>query len=81
VMFHISIANQIPPVGYLTFADKFMILTYLILLVSFVVNITMIELKERKNERLVVRIHRLTEYSMLAVAPVLYALLFIFFMG
>ena len=25
VMFHISISNQIPPVGYLTFADKFMV--------------------------------------------------------
>ena len=34
-MFHVSISGQIPPVGYLTFADKFMVLTYLILLVSF----------------------------------------------
>ena len=35
VMFHVSISGQIPPVGYLTFADKFMVLTYLILLMSF----------------------------------------------
>ena len=31
VMFHVSITNQIPPVGYMTLADKFMLLTYIIL--------------------------------------------------
>ena len=31
----VSIAGQIPPVGYLTFADKFMYTTYGVLLASF----------------------------------------------
>ncbi len=79
VMFHISISNQIPPVGYLTFADKFMILTYFILLVSFVLNITMLELQEKKKVELVEKIHRRTEYTMFIIVPLLYLLLFILF--
>ncbi|MBI2508298.1 hypothetical protein HYV89_05090 [Candidatus Woesearchaeota archaeon] len=80
VMFHISISNQIPPVGYLTFADKFMILTYAILLSTFIINVYMIEMQERKQAELVERIHRKTEYMVFAVVPVLYLLLFLIFM-
>jgi len=79
VMFHISITNQIPPVGYLTFADKFMGLTYFILLSTFIINIFMLEMQERKNTDLVEKIHRKTEYSMFIIVPLLYILLFVFF--
>lgn len=77
VMFHVSIANQNPPVSYLTFADKFLLLTYLVLLVSFIINITMIELQERKNHEQLMRLHRYTEFSMLILVPICYILLFI----
>jgi len=77
VMFHVSINNQIPPVGYLTFADKFLALTYLILLLSFIINISLIELQERKNHELLMKIHRLTEFSMLIIVPLLYLALFL----
>ena len=77
VMFHISISNQIPPVSYLTFADKFMILTYLMVLIAFVINVVMLELLERKKVDLVTRIYRATEYSSIAIALLLYAFLFI----
>ncbi len=76
VMFHISITNQIPPVGYLTFADKFMALTYFVLLVAFVINIAILELQERKKTELVEKIHRRTEFAMFILVPVLYVLLF-----
>ncbi len=79
VMFHVSIANQLPPVGYLTFADKFMVLTYFILLASFIINIAMIELLEQKKEKLVHSIHRATEWTMFILVPALYILLFVFF--
>jgi hypothetical protein len=79
VMFHVTITNQIPPVGYLTFADKFMIMTYLVLLYSFVINIVMLELQERKRPETVEKLHRRTEFATLGVVAVLYALLFIFF--
>lgn len=77
VMFHIAISNQIPPVGYMTLADKFMILTYFILLSTFLLNIIMLELHERKQEAKLMRMHRLTEFSMLAVVPLLYVLFFV----
>lgn len=80
VMFHISITNQIPPVGYLTFADKFMILTYFVLLAIFVINIVMLELHEQKKMEIVEKMHRRTEYSMFVVVPILYILLFLFFL-
>jgi hypothetical protein len=79
VMFHISMGNQIPPVGYLTVADKFMILTYFVILVSVILNIVLLELTELKKHDLVEKVHRATEYSMLIVVPILYILFFIFF--
>ncbi len=79
VMFHITMTNQIPPVGYLTFADKFMILTYLFLLGTFIINITMLELQERQKPQLVEKLHRRTEFSILWIVPLLYLLLFLFF--
>jgi hypothetical protein len=78
VMFHVSINNQIPPVGYLTFGDKFMILTYIILVISFITNIVLIELIERKKTELAEKIHRMTEFSVLIIFPLMYVLLFLF---
>lgn len=77
VMFHISISNQIPPVSYLTFADKFMIMTYLLVLITFAINVVLLELLERKKIELASRIYRATEYSSIAIAFLLYALVFI----
>ncbi len=79
VMFHISISNQIPPVGYLTMADKFMMLTYLILLITFAINITMLELSELKKTHIVERFHKKTEYNMLWLVPLAYVVFFLFF--
>lgn len=77
VMFHIAISNQIPPVGYLTLADKFMVLTYFILLVTFILNVIMLELHERKQEAKLMRMHRMTEFSMLAIVPLIYVVFFV----
>lgn len=78
VMFHVSLSNQIPAVGYLTFADKFMILTYFVVLLSFGLNVYLLELHERKNHDYVERVHRMTEFSMFIVVPILYIILFLF---
>ncbi|MEM4755535.1 MAG: hypothetical protein QW594_00165 [Candidatus Woesearchaeota archaeon] len=80
VMFHVSISNQLPPVSYLTFADKFMILTYFVLVLTFVINIILWDLQELKKTELVEKIHRSTEYTMFGVVPLLYLLLFLFFL-
>jgi hypothetical protein len=79
VMFHVSLANQIPPVGYLTFIDKFMVLTYFVVLASFFLNVLLLEYQERKKTEIVEKIHRRTEYAVFIVVPILYAILFLFF--
>jgi hypothetical protein len=78
VMFHISISNQIPPVGYLTFADKFMLVTYFIILLTFGMNVLLLKLIERNKKGFAEKLHRYTEYSMFFIVAFLYALLFIF---
>jgi len=77
-MFHISIANQIPPTGYLTIADKFMILTYIILLFVVIFNVILLELHERKKVELMEKLHRNTEYSAFVIVALIYIIFFIF---
>jgi hypothetical protein len=77
VMFHISISNQIPPVGYLTTADKFMVLTYFIFLMAAVLNIALLELTEQKKTELVEKLHRRFEYAVFIIVPVIYAIFFL----
>lgn len=80
VMFHISLSNQIPPVSYLTFIDKFMILTYFVILLSFIFNVFLLELHEQKKDELVKKLHKYTEFTMFILVPFLYVLLFLFFL-
>ncbi len=79
VMYHISISNQIPPVGYLTFADKFMVLTYFLILLSFALNVMLLELTEQKKGHIAEKVHRITEYSVFIAYPIMYILLFVLF--
>lgn len=80
VMFHVSLANQIPPVGYLTFIDKFMVLTYFVILLSFVFNVYLLQLHEQKQDKLVQKLHKATEFTMFIFIPLFYVLLFLFFL-
>jgi hypothetical protein len=77
-MFHISISSQIPPVGYLTFADKFMMLTYFILLVSFFLNIGIFVLQGKERKEPAQRLHKWSEKLVFVGVPVLYGALFLF---
>ena len=61
VMFHVNITNQIPQVGYLTFADKFMFMGYFVLLMTLVSIIVIAELLERKNIDLAHKLHFYSE--------------------
>ncbi len=78
VMFHLSISNQIPPVSYLTIADKFMILTYIVLMICVILNVMMLQFIQVKYEHLAVRVHRITKYGMFFILPSTYAFFFIF---
>lgn len=51
VMFHLSATSSLPPLGYLTRMDKFMIATYLVYLVNIAFAVAMVRLDEKKDER------------------------------
>lgn len=76
-MFHISISNQIPPVAYLTFADKFMLMTYFILLSSFFLNIAIFVLQSREKKEPAARFHKISKAIVFIGMPVFYAGLFL----
>ncbi|MFZ5955493.1 MAG: hypothetical protein ACOYT4_03630 [Nanoarchaeota archaeon] len=80
VMFHVSLAGQIPPVGYLTFIDKFMVVTYFVVLMSFVFDVYLLELQEKKKIELVQKLHSYAKLTMFIIVPILYLILFLFFM-
>lgn len=79
VMYHVAISNQIPPVGYLTLADKFMMLTYLFILASFALDVIILEFTELGKKDVAEKIHRTTEYAVFIVVPLMYLLLFLLF--
>ncbi len=80
VMFHVSISNDLPPLGYLTFADKFMILTYFVLLSTMIISIILLVLLEHKKRKLASRIHKITELAVWIIVPAIYYILFNFFL-
>ncbi|MBK8398134.1 MAG: hypothetical protein IPL26_23200 [Leptospiraceae bacterium] len=77
VMFHLSISNQIPPVSYLTIADKFMILTYIVLMFCVILNVAMLHFIQDQSEERATLIHSFTKYGMFALLPSIYGLFFL----
>ncbi len=49
-MFHVGQLVSLPTVGYLTRLDKFMIVTYLVILVHIGFNVAIVRADEAKNE-------------------------------
>jgi len=50
VMFHISSTSALPPLGYLTRADKFMLVTYVILVANLLFCVLMLMKDDKKDE-------------------------------
>lgn len=71
VLFHFNLTSSIPPVGYLTFADRVMLINYLTLLIALWVSINLMNhLDARRDEhaaRLHVRIKRLVPLAWAAL--------------
>lgn len=59
VMFHVSSTSSLPPIGYLTRADKFLIATYAGLLINVVLAVMIAAYDDAKNEAAVKRLHRI----------------------
>ncbi len=77
VMFHLNVTSSIPPVGYLTFADKFMIATYVLMIVGLVSTVMMMRHAKAKDEAMLNKIYRYSLYGIPALTLVFYAGLFL----
>lgn len=77
VMLHIMMLSHLPPTAYLTFADKFMLLTYLILVFTFVLNVVMLRLSQLHKKKIIDSIHKKTRYIIMILIPLVYALFFL----
>ena len=77
VMFHLNVTGQIPPVGYLTFADKFMIITYISLIACLASTILLMRHADKGDEAAAKRIHRLSLQAIPPLTLVLYVVAFL----
>ena len=67
VLFQFSLDNNVPPLGYLTFADKFMIVTYSIIISALVIGIMELDCHHKKNS---IRSQQIQFYA-IRIMPVL----------
>lgn len=67
ILFHINLTSQVPPVGYLTVADKFMIANYTGLLGTLIATVVLLVIEERVSEARAWRFHRVSGIAVLAV--------------
>lgn len=80
VFFQFTLDSTLPPLGYLTFADKFMIVTYAIIVSTLVIAILLLKYNDKKDT---VRSERIQYYTlrMMPIATILiYAITFLFFL-
>jgi hypothetical protein len=77
VMFHLNVTSQIPPVGYLTFADKFMIVSYISLIACLISTIVLMRHTDKGDEASATRIYRLSLQTIPLLTLVLYAVTFL----
>jgi hypothetical protein len=53
VMFHVSSTSSLPPLGYLTRQDKFMLATYVVLVVNIMFSVMVIHYDDQKDDKIV----------------------------
>lgn len=59
ILFHINLTSSLPPLGYLTFVDMFMIINYLLLFIILFENVYVMRLADSKREKLSIKIDRI----------------------
>ncbi len=78
VMFHVNLTNSIPPVGYLTLADRVMIATYIVLFLILLSGVAILRWAEREDRK--AQALRLYQQALGVLPPValgIYALVFL----
>lgn len=67
VLFHLNMTSSVPPVGYLTFADRFMIVNYVVLAITLLTTLAALQYIDKKRNQVAESIHR----SAMLVVPLL----------
>ena len=67
IFYHMTLTASVPPVGYLTYADRFMILQYIFIATQLVVALTLFLLQRPENiteerKALAFQLHRTTRW-------------------
>ena len=73
VMFHSSISGQLPPIGYLTFADKIMMISYLIIVASLIINVFLMKFMNNGKDRVAEMIDKRVKYNVFIVYIIVFA--------
>ncbi len=71
VLFHLNLTSSIPPVGYLTYADKFMVINYVANVLALGSTVWLMFLTERKKDATAKRVYN----SALILTPALWLIL------
>ncbi len=62
VLFHLNFTSKFPVIGYFTFADVFMIINYLVILLTLGLTIWLIYVENAEHEILLKKVHKLEVY-------------------
>jgi len=73
VLYHMNFTSRVPPIGYLTYGDYFMIINYVVLLVSLSMTIWIIRSDTPDQQALIMRVNKIE----LIVVPALWLALHI----
>jgi hypothetical protein len=79
VLFHVNLTSSIPPTGYLTFADKFMIVTYLVLIAALFSSVMLMRHTDMKDDVQAKKIYRTSLMGIPILTILLYVGLFLIF--
>jgi hypothetical protein len=64
ILYHLTLTSAIPPVGYLTFADEFMIANYIVISAALAVTVVLMwYLNEENRHEKAQRLHRRTRWT------------------
>jgi hypothetical protein len=81
VLYHLNFTSRVPPIGYLTYGDIFMIINYFILLISLIVTIWMIRSDAPEKQPLIARVNRIELIAVPALWLVLHILNYLLVIG
>jgi hypothetical protein len=79
VFFQFTLDSTLPPLGYFTFADKFMIATYIIIIAPLIIGILLLKYNDKKDLHKSERIQYYTVRAMPVAAIIIYVITFLSF--